>query len=58
LHRITSSGPPSRRWTEGNVGTQRDAATGGHAGDGHAHDDRDAMQASPEELPVIDIHLL
>ncbi len=29
--RITSSGPPSRRMTKGNVGKLRDAAAGGHA---------------------------
>jgi len=34
--RITSSGPPSRRMTKGNVGKPRDAATGGHAARGHA----------------------
>jgi len=34
--RITSSGPPSRRMTKGNVGKPRDAATGGHAVGGHA----------------------
>jgi hypothetical protein len=36
LPRITSSGPPSRRMTKGNVGKRRDAATGGHAVGGHA----------------------
>jgi hypothetical protein len=36
--RITSSGPPSRRMTKGNVGKPRDAATGGHAVGGHAAD--------------------
>jgi phosphinothricin acetyltransferase len=34
--RITSSGPPSRRMTKGNVGKPRDAATGGRAFGGHA----------------------
>jgi hypothetical protein len=34
--RITSSGPPSRRMTKGNVGKPRDAATDGHAVGGHA----------------------
>ena len=34
--RITSSGPPSRRMTKGNVSKLRDAAAGGHAVGGHA----------------------
>ena len=34
--RITSSGPPSRRMTKGNVGKPRDAAPNGHAFGGHA----------------------
>ena len=34
--RITSSGPPSRPMTKGNVGKRRDAATGRHAVNGHA----------------------
>ena len=34
--RITSSGPPSRPMTKGNVGKPRDAATHGHAVGGHA----------------------
>ena len=34
--RITSSGLPSRLMTKANVGKRRDAATGGHAFDGHA----------------------
>ena len=34
--RITSSGPPSRPMTKGNVGKRRDAATDGHAVGGHA----------------------
>jgi len=34
--RITSSGPPSRRMTKGNVGKPRDAAPNGHALGGHA----------------------
>ena len=38
LPRITSSGPPSRRMTKGNVGKPRDAATGGHAVGGHVAD--------------------
>jgi hypothetical protein len=33
--RITSSGPPSRHMTKGNVGKRRDAAAGGHAVGGH-----------------------
>ena len=62
--------------TKANVGERRDAATGGHAFDGHAaggdttgdrcdscdkpppHDDRAIFQASPVELPDIDIHSL
>ena len=36
LHRITSSGPPSRRMTKGNVGKRQEAATGGHTDDGSA----------------------
>jgi len=34
--RITSSGPPSRHMTKGNVGKPRDAAPNGHALGGHA----------------------
>ena len=33
---ITRCGRPSRLWRKGNVGKQRDAATGGHASDDHA----------------------
>jgi hypothetical protein len=33
--RITGCGKPSRRWRKGNIGKRRDAATGGHGGDGH-----------------------
>ncbi len=36
VRRITSSGPPSRPMTKGNVGMRRDAATGRHAVNGHA----------------------
>ena len=34
--RTTRCGRPSRVWRKGNVGKQRDAATGGHASDDHA----------------------
>ena len=34
LRRITGCGKPSRRWRKGNIGRQRDAATGGRAAGG------------------------
>ena len=39
LRRTTRCDGPSRRWPKGNVGKQSNAATGGHAGDGHAAGD-------------------
>jgi hypothetical protein len=49
--------------TKANVGKRRDAATGGDAVGGHAArrdapGDRAIFQASPVELPDIDIHSL
>ena len=45
LRRITSSGPPSRRWRKGNIGKRREAVTGGHAAGGRKR--AKARMASP-----------
>ena len=49
LHRITSSGPPSRRMTKGNVGKRQEAATGGHTAGGRAT--AGCCDANPNQKP-------
>jgi hypothetical protein len=49
LRRITSSGPPSRRMTKGNIGKRREAVTGGHAAGGRATGG--CCDANPNQKP-------
>ena len=49
LRRITSSGPPSRRRTKGNVGKRHEAVAGGHAAGGRATGG--CCDANPNQKP-------
>jgi len=49
LHPITSSGPPSRRMTKGNIGKRREAVAGGHAAGGRATGG--CCDANPNQKP-------
>jgi hypothetical protein len=60
LRRITSTGGPSRRWRSATLasGAMAHAVSLSLRERGQAHHDREAIQATADELPVIDIHSL